>query len=142
MAKNMIVLVGIPASGKTTITRTLFASHIPVSFDQLPHRTRNEEDKLIMKVCKRGHDIVIDSANIDKRKRTKYINYAREYGYSVHAVFVDTSLDAARKRNASRERQVPDGMLKSYAEKIEYPSTDEGFDTVFTMWNDWQPKLT
>ena len=140
--KNMIVLVGIPASGKTTITKNLFSSHVLVSFDQLPNRTRNEEDKLIMKTCKQGLDIVIDAANIDKRKRAKYINYAQEYGYSVHAVFVDTSLDAARKRNASRERQVPDGMIKSYAEKIEHPSTEEGFDTVFVMWNDWQPRLS
>lgn len=140
--KNMVVLVGIPAAGKTTITKSLFSSHVTVSFDQLPNRTRNDEDKLIMRVCKRGLDLVIDAANIDKRKRAKYINYAKEYGYKVHAVFIDTSLDAARKRNASRERQVPDGMLKAYAEKIEYPSTDEGFDTVFTMWNDWQPKLS
>lgn len=138
--KNMTVLIGIPAAGKTTVTKNLFSSHVVVSFDRLENRTRNDEDKMILKTCRLGNDIVIDAANIDKAKRRKYIRYAKEHGYKVNAVFVDTSLDAALARNKTRERQVPEGMIRAYCEKVQYPSLDEGFENIFILWNDWDPR--
>ena len=138
--KQMTVLIGIPAAGKTTITKSLFSSHVVVSFDRLPNRTHNDEDKLIMKTCRSGADLVIDAANVDKAKRRKYIRYAKEHGYTVHALFVDTSLDVALARNRARERQVPEGMIRAYCEKIEYPTVEEGFTNIFIVWNSWDPR--
>ena len=136
----MVVLIGIPAAGKTTVARTLFSSHETVSLDKLSNRTRNAEDKLLMSLCKRGVDIVIDAANIDKLKRKRYLRFAKDYGYEISAVMIDTSLDTALARNDARERKVPEGAIRSYCEKLEYPHVDEGFAQIFIMWNDFDPR--
>lgn len=138
--KNLVVIVGIPAAGKTTMTRALFSSHEAVSIDKLPSRTRNGVDKLLMAVCATGRDIVIDAANIDKVTRMRFIRFAADYGYEAHAVFIDTSLDAALARNESRSRKVPEGAIRSYCEKLEVPTEAEGFKTVYTVWNDFDPR--
>lgn len=138
--KSMTVLVGIPGAGKTWIAKALFPEHVRVSFDKLPNRTRNDEDKLILKTCRSGADVVIDAANVERIKRIKYIRFAREHGYTVHAVMIDTSLDAALVRNESRDRKVPEGAIRAYCEKLEMPTVEEGFDNVFVMWNDWDPR--
>lgn len=138
--RNLTVLIGIPGAGKTTIAKSLFPGHVRVSFDALPNRTRNDEDKLIIRTCRKGLDIIVDSANVDRLKRMKYVRFAREFGYSVHALLIDTSLDAALARNEARERKVPEGLVRAYCEKLEMPTLDEGFDNVFIMWNDWDPR--
>ena len=138
--KKMIIMIGIPGAGKTTFADILPTNHVRVSIDRLPTRTRNGEDKLLLKACKSGKDIVVDAANVDKIKRKKYIRFAREYGYSVCALFMDASMDAAMARNESRGRVVPYGAIKGYAELLEVPTLDEGFDRIFTVWDDWDPR--
>jgi bifunctional polynucleotide phosphatase/kinase len=135
----MVVLVGIPGAGKTTVVEAMLGSLERVSIDRLPNRTRNAEDKLLLQYCREKKDIVVDAANIDKTKRAGYIRFAREFGYVVTAVFVDASINMALVRNASRNRQVPKGAIMAYAEKLQVPTKDEGFDFIFTVWDDWLP---
>jgi predicted kinase len=138
--KNLVVLVGIPGAGKTTLTKALFSSHEQVAMDKLPNRSRNAVDKLMMKLCATGKDIVVDAANIDRITRMRFIRFAKDYGYEAHAIFVDTSLDAALARNESRDRKVPEGAVRSYCEKLEVPTESEGFSVVATVWNDFDPR--
>lgn len=135
----MVVLVGIPGAGKTTVAESMFGALERIALDKLPNRTRNAEDKLLLQYCREKKDIVIDAANIDKAKRAGYIRFAREYGYTVTALFVDASLNMALVRNASRNRQVPKGAIVSYCEKLQVPTKDEGWDYIFTIWDDWVP---
>ncbi len=137
---NLVVLVGIPGAGKTTITRALFSSHESVAMDKLPNRTRNAVDKMMMKLCATKKDIVVDAANIDRITRMRFVRFAKDYGYDVHALFIDTSLDAALARNEGRNRKVPEGAIRSYCSKLEVPTEAEGFKTVLTVWNDWDPR--
>ncbi len=136
----MIVLVGIPGAGKTWISKSLFSSHIRVAFDQLPNRSKNDEDKLLIKSCKSGKDIVVDAANIDISKRKKYIRFAEEYEYTPYAVVIDTQLDLALARNDFRKRKVPEGAIRSYCEMMEWPTKQEGFKDVITLWDNWDPR--
>lgn len=117
----------------------MFGALERVSIDKLPNRTRNAEDKLLLEYCRAKKDIIVDAANIDKTKRAGYVRFAKEFGYTVTALFVDASLNMALVRNASRTRQVPKGAIVSYCEKLQVPTKDEGFDFVFTLWDDWTP---
>jgi bifunctional polynucleotide phosphatase/kinase len=137
---NLVVLVGIPGAGKTTVTRALFSSHESVAMDKLPDRSRNAVDKMMMRLCAGGKDIVVDAANIDRITRMRFVRFAKDYGYDAHALFIDTSLDAALARNEGRSRKVPEGAIRSYCSKLEVPTEAEGFKTVLTVWNDWDPR--
>ena len=136
----MVVLIGIPGAGKSTIRAEMFSSHAAVSLDMLENRTKNAEDKLLMALCEKGVDIIIDGANVDKTKRRRYTRFARDYGYDAIALFVDTSLDAALARNEFRDRKVPEGAIRSYCKKLEVPEVSEGFSSVYTIWNSWDPR--
>lgn len=137
---NLIVLVGIPGAGKTTMTAALFSSHEQVSMDRLPNRSRNAVDKMLIQLCSTGKDIVVDAANIDRITRMRFTRFAKDYGYDAHAVFIDTSLDAALARNEMRDRKVPEGAVRAYCEKLEMPTEAEGFANVITVWNDYDPR--
>ena len=136
----MVVLIGIPGAGKSTVREQMFSGHAVVSLDILQHKTRNDEDKLLIELCESGVDIVVDGANIDKVRRMGYLRFAREYGYHATALFVDTSLDAALARNELRERKVPEGAIRSYCRNLEVPEMSEGWDYVFTIWNIFDPR--
>ena len=140
--KGMIIIIGIPGAGKSTLVEQLFPLHECVSLDALPERGQNSEDKLLFKLCERGANIVIDKANIDKITRIRYINMAKEHNYdSIQAVILDTSYDAACARNATRKRHVPPGVIKDYAQKFEWPKIEEGYTSEpWTVWNNWDPR--
>lgn len=138
--KTMVVLVGIPGAGKTFVREHLFAAHKSVEFDKLSSRTRNAEDKQLMKLCKTGVDIVVDAANVSVSKRRKYIRFAKQYDYRITALLVDTSMDLALARMALRKRKVPQGAIEGYARDLVIPTLSEGFDAVITLWDDYDPR--
>lgn len=140
--KSMIIIIGIPGAGKSTLVAQLFPLHECVSLDALKERTQNAEDKLLFALCEQGKNIVVDKANIDRTTRLRYINMAKDHGYdNIQAVYLDTSYDAACARNATRKRQVPTGVIKDYAKKAEGPMLDEGYTSEpWTVWNNWDPR--
>ena len=140
--KSLIIIIGIPGAGKSTLVAQLFPFHERVALDALEDRGQNGEDKLLFKLCAEGKNIVIDKANADKITRIRYINMAKEYKYdSIQAVMLDTSYDAACARNGTRKRHVPSGVIRDYAEKLEWPKIEEGYTSEpWTVWNNWDPR--
>ena len=59
--------------------------------------------------------LIIDGTGKDYEKITKQATELKQLGYDVHMIFVNTSLDTALKRNAKRERSVPEDVaVKSW----------------------------
>ena len=73
---DIVLMVGIPGSGKTTFCRErLFPSHLYISLDQL--RTRSAEAELFAFALKRRKPCVIDNTNVTAAERRRYIPLAR-----------------------------------------------------------------
>ena len=138
------MLVGIPASGKSTYAKELASKlNIPiVSSDEMRNLHPDVQEKdiwpLIYNECIRlvenGQDFIYDATNITPKVRTNFKNIIKEHtnDFVIGTYFFDTDpkicYDRAIKRNEMPgERYIPPEVILSYGEKIIAPLEDEGF---------------
>lgn len=62
--------------------------------------------------------MIIDGTGRDFDKVKRHSEALRKLGYETHAIFVNTSLHVAHKRNQSRERQVPHDVVEKSWHKV------------------------
>ena len=55
--------------------------------------------------------LIIDGTGKDYDKIARQATQLKQLGYDVHMIFVNTSLDTALERNATRDRKLPDSMV-------------------------------
>jgi predicted kinase len=127
---EIVILVGIPGSGKTTLAVNSYSNHVRINLDTL--RTRNREDEEISNALSNGRDLIIDNTNTTKKSRSKYLRMAKLFGVSVRAVYLNCPLELALRRNTLREgkRRVPDSAVRFYYKVLQPPKLEEGFDRI------------
>jgi len=127
---EIVVLVGIPGSGKTTLALSSYPNHKRINLDTL--HTRNKEDEEISNALANGQDLIIDNTNTTKKSRSKYVQMAKLFGVSIRAVYLQCPLELALERNAHREGRghVPDSAVRFYYKVLQPPKQDEGFDRI------------
>lgn len=135
-AMEVVVFVGLQASGKSTYYRSHFAStHVLVSKDLLRNnrnRVRRQRD-LATAALQRGESVVVDNTNPTTADRAPLVALARSFGARAVCYYFESRIDSCRKRNASREgrARVPEVALRSTAKRLEVPLLTEGFDELF-----------
>lgn len=120
----LILLVGAPASGKSTWAHERYASHQIVSLDELRERVADDpadmeatEDAMAIREAivqarlRRGRTTVADSTHGRQDARGPLIEAARAAGMPVVAVLFPLSLPECQRRNAARSRVVPAAEL-------------------------------
>ena len=82
--RQMILFIGIQASGKTTFyTKVLFPhGYVHINLDTL--HTRHKEQAAIRKCYEHGSSFVVDNTNPKKADRARYINEARRNEYEAY----------------------------------------------------------
>jgi predicted kinase len=138
---EMILLVGIQGSGKTTFFRErFFDTHVRVSLDML--RTRERERILIAACLMAQQPLVIDNTNTLASERAGYLAMAQQAGFRTIVYFFKTELRAAIARSNSRkDRKIPvPAILRSY-KRLEPPSKEEGFSELYTVAIDKENKF-
>ena len=137
--QKVIVVVGLPASGKSTwLEKNQFPT---LSSDEMRRLLRDDPTDqsihgivfgLIRKVLHLRLQLgamatYIDATNLTPGDRRAYIKIAELYGAEPQAVFFDTPLEVCLERNSRRSRVVPEDAIRYLAAKLRTPTMDEGF---------------
>ena len=133
-----VILIGLPASGKSTFFRERFAgTHDHVSKDLLRNnrRPQRRQDQLIAESLASGRSVVVDNTNPSVAVRAPLIAIARKHGAEVVGYFFPTEARDALRRNRAREgsARVPDVAIFTVRKRLEAPAKDEGFDRLFSV---------
>jgi predicted kinase len=133
-----IILIGLPASGKTTFyQRRLATTHQHISKDLWPNtanKDRRQAEELRRGLAQ-GQSVVIDNTNPAPVDRAPVIAAAREYGARVIAYYFTATTREAVGRNRGREgkARVPDVAIFARAKKMVPPTAAEGFDELYSV---------
>ncbi len=133
---EVVLLVGLQGSGKSTFYRTYYArTHILVSKDLFRNhrRPRRRQMQLVEEALQEGRSVVVDNTNPTIDDRAPLIALARRHGADVVGVFFLPQLDTCLERNRRRtgRGRVPDKALYITLKRLRPPTCDEGFDRLY-----------
>ena len=135
---ELVVFVGLQASGKSTFFRERFAqTHQHISKDLFPHnRNKNRrQEHLLHAALSAGRSVVVDNTNPTPEDRRPLVRIGQGYGAKVLGYYFDASVSECLRRNEMREgkARVPDVAIYATAKKLVAPSIEEGFDAVLRV---------
>lgn len=126
--QEMVVMVGYPGSGKSTIAESLVGYTI-LSGDQL--KTPAKIAKELKAALKRGESVIVDATNATREHRAKYVNIAKDLKIEkTICVWMTTDITESMRRNALRQQPVPKVVFYLFRKKFEAPEESEGFEVV------------
>lgn len=129
---EMIIFIGIPASGKSSFYKELFFnSHIRISMDLL--NTRNKEGKLLQYCFETQSKMVIDNTNVTAESRRKYIHPGQRNRYQIIGYYFESNVLDCLERNKNRKDPINEIGIKAKYKALEKPLLTEGFDKIFSV---------
>ena len=99
--KELILMVGFPAIGKTTFVKKyiLPCDYVYVNND----RQKKNSSKIFNEAIENNESIVIDNTNLDIKKRMEYTMYAVKHGYTnIRAIVMETDIGLCKHLNNVR----------------------------------------
>lgn len=134
--KTAYLMMGIQGSGKSTFCAKYLLDATRINLDTL--HTRNKEALLIADCQATGVDYVVDNTNPTREDRARYIPAAKNAGYHVVGYFMQSQLQECIRRNDLRKgkEKIPAKAIAMTSNKLEMPSSAEGFDELYFVKND------
>ena len=157
MSKDIYILVGPPAAGKTTWIQKEFQGEVfTVSTDDIIQEIADEEDttydeafakymKAAEKMMWEDFDhyvagdytpIIVDRTNMSVKSRRKFFerlrNFHKGHGYKLHAVVFPKPEDAEHERrlNSRPGKTIPWEVINGMLASFQMPTEAEGFESV------------
>jgi predicted kinase len=151
MAKAYI-LVGVPASGKTTwlanqtwavgmeyistdVYVEKFAKRLGKTynevFDEVMPRAVRLMTRAVIRARAAGRDIIWDQTNTTVKSRARKFRMLPDY-WHIAVVFPTPSAEEHARRLASRPgKSIPDHVVRSMIDNFEWPSEEEGYKEIW-----------
>ncbi len=138
----VVLTVGLPGSGKSSWFRrrgiTPLSSDLlrTLLFDNIAEQRYQDLVFSTLRSLLRARLIArmpwnyVDATNLSPKERRGWIKMAQEFGYEMHAVYFDVSLEVCQERNRRRQRNVPDDVMQRMAGKLRPPTFEEGFSKI------------
>lgn len=144
LRNKLFMMIGLPASGKSTIAKEISESEgaIIVSSDEIRKellgdindQSNNElvfkeVEKRIIEGLKEGN-VIYDATNINYKKRIAFLQRLNKLEVEKIAIMVATPYEDCLIRNSQRERKVPEEVIKRMYYNFYVPQYFEGFDDI------------
>lgn len=142
---KLIVLVGLPASGKSTYARMCakIDNSVVLSSDELRKEllgdeTCQENNQLVFDTLYRrakqylidGRSVIIDATNINMKDRRRTLSHFEGLQIERIAIVLATPIEICYTRDIERERTVGKDVIDKFVQRFEIPMEYEGFNAV------------
>lgn len=134
--QEVVVLVGLQASGKSALVKSRFNNYTHISRDILG--TWQKCVKVLTEALPKGKSVVIDNTNPDVESRKRYIDVCGSV--PCRCIWVATPLDQAKHNEKFRQLTTPHHKpiggvtMNVYMSKFQEPHTSEGFIEVIKTY--------
>lgn len=143
--QRLIVLVGVPASGKSTIAENIKDESFDIhSSDAIRKELYGSEQilgnpaeifnlmyKRTLDSLNSGKNVIYDSTNISRKDRIRLLNFISKINnLSKECIIAAATIDTIFERNKNRERKVPENVILNMLKNFNMPLINEGFDNI------------
>ena len=147
--KELIIAIGLPASGKSTYIKHQYKKHLIISNDFTVEKLAKQSDtdynaafeklglaKIIeagkrdfKKALKTNKSIVLDNTNLTKAIRKYYLDLAPNY-HKIAIVFNITKKEQTKRLSQREGKIIPQAVLDKMRNEYEAPTAAEGFHEI------------
>ena len=135
----MVLMYGLPASGKSSFVRDNILPHDYVYVNQDTLKTEKKCIELAKEAIENKKNLVIDNTNLSKEKRGRFIALINGSKYKVRLLMIETPLEVCKHNSIYRNyrsdnnidiisKMVYNIMLKK--KNTESPQKNEGIDKI------------
>lgn len=141
MKPKLYMLIGLPASGKSTYAKTL--DGVIFSSDALraelwgDEATQGDNQVLFAELHKRikeclrsGQNAIYDATNINYKKRMAFLQELKHIDCEKICIFIAVPYEECLKRNKQRDRVVPEYVIERMYKSFNAPYWYEGWDDI------------
>lgn len=142
---ELIMLVGLAGSGKSTYASTLGNDFIIHSSDDLRKEMFGDENenskesnaKLFIELHKRiktdlinGNNVVYDATNLNRKRRISFLNELVNIPCKKSCMLIMSPYHVCLRNNKCRDRTVPEEVIKRMYMNFQPPIINEGWDSI------------
>lgn len=146
----LIYLVGLPASGKSTLAEQLSEQYnasilssdilrieMYGNIDDQEHNNEvfTELNKRIISNIQSGNNVIYDATNINYKRRKVFVESLKKYDCEKVCYIVATPYEDCLKYNSLRDRKVPEYVIKKMYLNFYIPQYYEGWDEIKIHYN-------
>jgi predicted kinase len=143
---HLIILVGIPGSGKTTYAKKYIREHprtrVHLSSDKIREELYGDESaqgnpaevfsimqKRAIEALNNGYDVIYDATNITRKDRASIISICPKF-VQIECHIIWLPIYNCINRDATRKRTVGQAVIDKMLKRFQAPYYDEGIDVI------------
>ena len=148
--RKFIMMVGLPASGKSTVTKEISIQEKAVvhSSDSLrkelfgDENTNDKNEELFKELHNRiktdlraGKNVIYDATNINYKRRKAFLEELKNIDCEKICYLIATPYEKCLKQNNQRERKVPEHVIRKMYLNFDIPAYFERWDKIEIIYN-------